>query len=341
MYYVLLKCNYIGGKTVEGRIKLTPDQLRSMADIFRERSSNVKDMLQYLSTEVENIGSLWDGAAQGSYFIQFLELQEPLSKFPQALDGIACTLDNVAETFEDADRLLASGMEYTGIASGTGRLYSDELTGIAPIRSLAGIPAPCAMGGDPINLSTGNFVYYKKDIEIPGNFPLVFKRFYNAIGNSSSVLSSGWTHNYNVHLSEKKSSVEISFDDGHVEVYNRLEDGSFSSPMEHSKNEFQEHEDGYLLTLPTRDKYVFDSEGQLQGIYDANDNCTQFSYKDDLLLSVSNPCGSLSFEYNNDRHLVKVLDHTGRRVEFVYRDNQLVEAVHPSGEVYWTITSQH
>ena len=92
---------------VEGRIKLTPDQLRSIANIFRERSIFVKDLLQGLSTQVDNIASSWDGATQDKYFTQFMELQIPLNKFPQALGGIAYTLDNVAQTFEDADRLYA------------------------------------------------------------------------------------------------------------------------------------------------------------------------------------------------------------------------------------------
>jgi len=100
---------------MDDRIKLTPGQLRSIANIFCEKSNFMNDMLQFLSTRVDNIESLWDGAAQGSYFIQFLELQVPLNKFPQALDGIARTLDNVAQTFEDADRLLATEMADSGI----------------------------------------------------------------------------------------------------------------------------------------------------------------------------------------------------------------------------------
>jgi len=106
--------------SMNGRIKLTPEQLRSIANIFREKSNYVNDMLQFLNTRVDNIESLWDGAAQGSYFIQFLELQVPLNKFPQALDGMARTLDNVAQTFEDADRLLASEMGDTGIHAVSG-----------------------------------------------------------------------------------------------------------------------------------------------------------------------------------------------------------------------------
>jgi len=44
----------------------------------------------------------------------------------------------------------------------------------------AGINAVCAYGGDPVNMATGNFVYFKEDLTIPGAYPLTFKRFHNA-----------------------------------------------------------------------------------------------------------------------------------------------------------------
>ena len=51
---------------------------------------------------------------------------------------------------------------------------------------LAGRNKSCAFGSDPVNLATGNFIYSKTDIEIPGRFPLAFKRFYNSSGGPDS-----------------------------------------------------------------------------------------------------------------------------------------------------------
>jgi len=93
------------------RIKITPEELRNMAGDFRTNSDHIIDMLQTIYTNVNNLESVWDGAGQNEFLYQFHELQDPLGRFPQALTGIATTLDNVAQTFEDADRLLASGME--------------------------------------------------------------------------------------------------------------------------------------------------------------------------------------------------------------------------------------
>jgi len=44
--------------------------------------------------------------------------------------------------------------------------------------SLASLVQPCAYGGDPVNMSTGNFIYSREDLSMPGVYPLALKRFY-------------------------------------------------------------------------------------------------------------------------------------------------------------------
>jgi len=99
---------------MDGRIKLTPDQLRSLATDFQAKSANVLDILYQLNDQVFNLESVWDGAARAIYFDEYRMLQDPLKQFPQALDGIARTLEQVANTFEESDHALAQGMQ-TGI----------------------------------------------------------------------------------------------------------------------------------------------------------------------------------------------------------------------------------
>ncbi|MGQ4188126.1 DUF6531 domain-containing protein, partial [Blautia sp. GBKS_5] len=47
---------------------------------------------------------------------------------------------------------------------------------------------------DPVNLSTGNFIYDRTDLEVGGREPFVFRRFYNAINDRSGVLGKDWNH---------------------------------------------------------------------------------------------------------------------------------------------------
>ena len=211
------------------------------------------------------------------------------------------------------------------------KLYRSELQKrLETLSKLLGIPKGCCMGGDPVNLATGNFIYSKVDIEIPGRFPIKFKRFYNAMNISDGVLGENWTHNFNIHLEEKDEAVHISFDDGHVETYQKLDDVY----AEVNNKQLRKTADGHALTLPSKETYLFDNEGKLKSIIDQNDNRTAFEYAGDLLCRVQNPCGSLSFTYDSEQHLTQISDHCGRQVKLEYADNRLFKVTHPSGAVF-------
>ena len=90
------------------RITITPQELRTSANNFRTKSEEIVDILKYLMTEVNNLESTWDGAAQDTFFAQYNELQTPLNQFPEILNGIAGQLDGVAQTLEETDSALAA-----------------------------------------------------------------------------------------------------------------------------------------------------------------------------------------------------------------------------------------
>ena len=90
------------------RITITPQELRSTASNFRGKSDEIEGILQYLLTEVNNLESTWDGAAQDQFFAQYNELQPSLKQFPEILQGISSQLDAVAQTLEETDSALAS-----------------------------------------------------------------------------------------------------------------------------------------------------------------------------------------------------------------------------------------
>jgi RHS repeat-associated protein len=55
----------------------------------------------------------------------------------------------------------------------------------------AGPPSPPSSGGDPVNVSTGYFVYEHTDLTIPGIIPVQIKRFYRNRESGSAVSYSG------------------------------------------------------------------------------------------------------------------------------------------------------
>jgi len=324
------------------RVKIKPEEARAAAERKRGKAQEIEDLLDIQRNDVNSYSSFWDGAAFDRYIQRYQELEVSYREIPRDLRNQAAELDEIARRKEEADRLAALGLlsgEALNARPGIGGFYSDDLNtniwgrSVVSPNDVAGIPMACAMGGDPINLATGNFVYFKEDIVIPGQFPIMFKRFYNAIGDSNSALGASWTHNFNIRLADRNTAVSIEFDDGHFESYKKLEDGSYTSPLDHNKA-LEKSDDGYILTLPSKEKYFFNDAGQLQFVADPNGNRMELSYKNDLLIHVENPCGSLSFVYNENRYLTQVSDHSGRKVELEYKDNRLVKAVHPSGAVF-------
>ncbi|MCL2424889.1 MAG: DUF6531 domain-containing protein [Oscillospiraceae bacterium] len=199
--------------------------------------------------------------------------------------------------------------------------------------ALAGVNNFCAFGFDPVNMSTGNFIYSKEDITVPGRFPLEFKRFYNSIGGTESTLGANWTHNYNICLDDMETAVNISFGDGRVETYNYSKESGYVSPLE-SDYRLMKTDDGWELFTNASESYNFDKGGLLQSISDSNGNATKFEYKDRLLSKVSTQSGSLSFAYDKSSRITKISDHTGREVKLDYSGVLLIKVVHPSGAEY-------
>jgi RHS repeat-associated protein len=199
--------------------------------------------------------------------------------------------------------------------------------------SLAGAIKTCAFSTDPVNMSTGNFIYSMEDIRIPGAFPLVFKRFYNSVGGSGDVMGQNWTHSFNILLQEKGGRAKIIFEDGHAEYYEQNEDGSYQAPSEKSGILIKTEKE-FILNVTANLSYRFDPAGRLMWKSDLNGNKTAFTYKQGLLAEISNRSGKLAFAYTEDGFLSEVSDHTGRQVSFVYNDKRLAEVKQPSGAIY-------
>lgn len=117
---------------------------------------------------------------------------------------------------------------------------------------------------DPVNLSTGNFVYDHEDIAIRGEIPLSFHRYYNSKARSKGSLGRCFVHNYEICLEEdaEKGKITISMEDGQKKTFRKKEDGSFQSLYSAVETLKKEGED-YVLTDPAGQRTVFDGAGRL------------------------------------------------------------------------------
>jgi len=294
------------------------DRIRDYEQKMRD-FHNINVSIMFLFT---NGNSLRSVAKRGLEYIQ------------EAAEGLPDSYDSVALGGWREEMRVTLVTALRGLSPDFADKSDEELLAYMRELELAGESIFCRYGGDPINMSTGNFIYTKEDISVPGRYPLEFKRFYNSVGGTNGTVGIGWTHNYNIRMYTNEESMIVTFADGHIEMYKVTDDGGYIGPPE-SDNELVKIDEGWELSTKNNETYHFDKEGLLQRIEDLNGNATEFEYKDEQLLKVSTLSGSLTFDYAYDsNHLMRVSDHTGRVVRFKYNDDRLVRVRHPNRAEY-------
>ena len=187
---------------------------------------------------------------------------------------------------------------------------------------MAGLNNTCAYSPDPVNLSTGNFIYEKKDIETFGSFPLKYVRFYNALDLSSGPAGKNWRHSFEVSLEqEENGDLFIYFQDGHLERYTYTKDG-FKSPIG-STSTLEVLTEGFLLTTKEKESYLFDRYGTYTSFIDRLGNKTHISYCDrGFIKKVENLSSALHFETNHSGNIISIKDCLGRKVSYEYKGGE-------------------
>jgi RHS repeat-associated protein len=212
----------------------------------------------------------------------------------------------------------------------------------APLPSavLLGKPRNSAFSADPVNTATGNYVFDRTDLAMPGRgIGLAFSRFYNSLdaGAASGVpLGIGWTHSYQVTLKvvPADQSVEVRWGDGHTDYYNWT--GSSYVPRYPGLfDTLTRAPDGtFTIQQKTQMRWHFTPIGSLDTISDRNGNAVTLTYDGGgRLTTVQEPGGrTLSCAYDAAGHITAISDPLSRSVQFAYdgADN-LVSSTDPAG----------
>ena len=94
-----------------GRITITPEELRTASTNFANKAGEIREILEYLRSEVNRLESTWDGAAQDQFFMTYEEMAKTMDQFPEVVDGISQQLSAVAQTLEETDQALADSLK--------------------------------------------------------------------------------------------------------------------------------------------------------------------------------------------------------------------------------------
>lgn len=93
------------------RITISPEELRTASSNFANKAGEIREILEYLRSEVNRLESTWDGAAQDQFFMTYEEMAKTLDQFPEVVDGLSQQLNAVAQTLEETDQALADSLK--------------------------------------------------------------------------------------------------------------------------------------------------------------------------------------------------------------------------------------
>jgi len=141
---------------------------------------------------------------------------------------------------------------------------------------------------------------------------------------ADSGMGMGWTHNYMYRLEEDRDSgavVAYTQTGGFVWGYRPNGDGSYEA-YSYDATVLEKYTDSYVATGPDGTSYVYDHDGRLTHIVDANGNSLALYYNaQGLLERVSDDFGrSLQFSYTSTDRLESVTGPRDNRYTFLYQD---------------------
>ena len=176
---------------------------------------------------------------------------------------------------------------------------------------------------DPVNLSTGNFLYKKTDLVIRGIPELSFTRHYNSVDERGGIFGMGWSHSHEMHLIQEEESLTVVLEDGEEQTFVKKKDGTC-------------HGSGTTAVLRNRDgAWEYRTRDGKRTVFDADGNSIRESHGDRGAIVRSWTEGrlervtresdgmSLYLSYDEEGHLSGIQDDTGRSITYSYEGEQL------------------
>ncbi len=191
-------------------------------------------------------------------------------------------------------------------------------------------------GWDPINMNTGNFLYEKEDLVIPGMSRLSFKVSYNSMDETRGSMGEGWHHNHETRLRrEKAGMLTLCRGDGKEIPYRPLAGGLYA-PVMGDKGLLAESSEGWRYVDGEGEEHIFSPEGRLLVHKDKKGSKRTYSYNEKGQVTSVEGAGGirLLFRYNKENNLISVKDHTDREVRLWYRYGKLWKFVNALGYEY-------
>lgn len=281
-----------------------------------DKNNTTSQRIEEIFTNVKNIDTRYQGGLQ-----QNVNFSESVINF---INDLVNTIDPNGGNMDmqKMNAALAASLEKIQEAKlSREKAIEDSLLGTDPDAVETSI--------DPVNLSTGNFIYDFEDLAIDGEIPLSFHRYYNSKDSRISVLGKSFRHNYEIYLNvNDDGEVDIIMEDGQHKVF-AVENGVYYG--KNTATDFLTSDKQHFYLKDVDDNtYIFDKDKKLIRIENRNNLGISLTYDEDkLLIKVVNDYGDcLNYEYDEKTNLLaRVFDHTGRDVVITYSDEKRIKTV--------------
>jgi RHS repeat-associated protein len=202
------------------------------------------------------------------------------------------------------------------------------------------LPPPPTIGADPVDFSTGLFVYDKTDLVLEDVLPVSLTRTYRQADSVSRAFGIGTTHPFDIFLVGNTSAysyAELVLPDGSVIRYNRTSSGTGYSTAVFIHTDTTSmfygsvmawNGAGWTITLRNGTVYVFPDgfsasrpqQAALISIKDRHNNIIVFNRDGSGNLNrITTPNGRwINFTYDSNYRVTQAADNLGRTVSYTY-----------------------
>ncbi|MCG8430800.1 MAG: DUF6531 domain-containing protein, partial [Candidatus Omnitrophica bacterium] len=220
------------------------------------------------------------------------------------------------------------------------------------------------IGGDPVYLHNGEFVYTKQDVFIPSKgMPLDIQRTYRSQSPDNGPFGYGWSLSYYERIVQRADGSAVWIDGkGSEHVFSHSYGGNFNKPAYLQETLVLEQDGTWILTSKNQLVRTFNVNGHLSSITDRNGNSMSFTYsaqkqavnggspfvKSSLVLGlflvgyvyhltgITDTAGrSTTLAYNDDGRLESITDSAGRVTSYSYDSlGNLLSVTYPATDAF-------
>jgi RHS repeat-associated protein len=186
--------------------------------------------------------------------------------------------------------------------------------------------------GKLISTAFGNFHAQNQDLYVPGvGVNVDFTRTYNSYDTRLGSFGLGWSYTYDIRAMDRgNGEVIVTLADGRTGLYKPDGNGGYKRPAGFFGT--LTRADGKLtLTDVDQTVYIFNPDGALANIADANSNRVSFSYDSEGYTLTDTIGRNFRVDFNTDGYVSQITDPIGRIYTYEYKDGKLL-AFHNAGD---------